>query len=89
MQWYAFYNEAPGGIDDENGKYASLDRSRGPWFHIPQLLLLFEYIMKLNHSVLQINIHFPALRLSMKGCFSLKKTPQKAKFEARYWPWQT
>lgn len=24
MQWYAFYNEAPGGVDDENGKYTSL-----------------------------------------------------------------
>ncbi|XP_047954363.1 zeaxanthin epoxidase, chloroplastic-like [Salvia hispanica] len=24
MQWYAFYNEAPGGVDDENGKKARL-----------------------------------------------------------------
>lgn len=25
MQWYAFYNEAPGGVDDANGKYTSHD----------------------------------------------------------------
>lgn len=31
MQWYAFYNEAPGGVDDANGKKARLLKLFGGW----------------------------------------------------------